>query len=64
MLGFDLLRVLLLEDLVGSCQDRRGDREPESLGGLEVDGEVEPVELFDGQVSRVRAQENALDVLG
>jgi hypothetical protein len=36
----------------------------ESLGGLQVDAEVEPVELLDRQISGVGAQENPLDVLG
>jgi len=53
----------LLDDLIRTCQHSLGDREPEGLGGLEIDDEVERVELLDWQVSGVGAEKNALDLL-
>src|SRR6266511_3953053 len=59
-----LLTRSLLNDLVRPRQHRLGDGKVKELGGLEVDDEVEPVELLNRQISRVGAQENALDLLG
>ena len=54
----------LLNDLIRPLQQRRRDRQPEGLRGLEVDNEVEPVKLFDGKIPGVGAHQNLVDVPG
>jgi hypothetical protein len=48
----------------GRISARLGNREADGLRGLEVDDEVEPVDLLDGQVPGVGNQQNAVDGLG
>src|SRR5262245_26445851 len=50
------------DELVGSCQDRLRDGQPERLGGFEVDDELEFGGLLDGEVTRLRAVQNLRDV--
>ena len=54
---------LLLNDLVRPPQERRRDREPERLGGLEVNHQLELCRLLDGQVTGFCALEYLVDVL-
>jgi hypothetical protein len=51
-----------LDDLVRPRQQRRRDREAERLGGLEVDHELELGGLLDGQIARLRALEDLVDI--
>src|SRR5262245_37131505 len=51
-----------LDDLVGPGQDGRGDGETQSPRGLEVDDQLELRRLFDRQVRRPRALQDAVDV--
>src|SRR5258705_8741339 len=53
-----------LDHLVGPLEERRRDRQPEGLGGLEVDDELEPARALDRQIGRARALHNAVDVPG
>jgi hypothetical protein len=54
-------KTALLDDLVGAQQERLGDGEPERLGGLEVDDELEFVGLLDWDVAGFRAAQNLVD---
>src|SRR6185295_18796645 len=54
----------LLDDLVGPGQDGARHRQPDRARGLEVDGELEPVHLLDGQVTRPGALQEPVDVGG
>src|SRR6266849_1907212 len=51
-----------LNDLIRPLQERRRDRQAEGLGGLEVDDKVELRRLFYGQVARLTALEDPIDV--
>jgi hypothetical protein len=42
-----------LDHLIRPLQERRRDRQPESLGGPEVDDEFEVRRLLDGQIRRL-----------
>ena len=48
----------LFDDPVRSPEDRRRDRQPERLRGLEVDDELKFRGLLDGEVSGLRTIEN------
>src|SRR5215831_7769009 len=50
--------VPLFDHLIGSCQEGRWDRQPEGLGGLEVDEYFVPSRLFHGKVTGLRALED------
>src|SRR5207237_496914 len=50
-----------LDDLVGSPQHRRWNREAESLRGLEIDDELKFARLLDRKVGRPGAFENSID---
>src|SRR5512145_2915406 len=52
----------LLDDLIRPQQQRRRNGEAESLGGLEVDDELERTRLLDGQVAGFRAFEYLVNV--
>jgi hypothetical protein len=41
------------DDLVGLEEERRGDRQAEGLSGREVDDQIKPHDLIDGQVARL-----------
>jgi len=41
---------MLFDDLVGEVEDRGRDRQAERLGGLQVDDQLEPRRLLNGQV--------------
>ena len=43
--------IVLLDRVIGALQERRRDREPERLGGLHVDDQLELGGLLDGQVA-------------
>ena len=43
------------DNLVGAGEDRWRDREPERLGGLEIDHQLECSRLLDRQVGRFGA---------
>src|SRR5260370_982275 len=53
---------ILLDYLIRPLQERRRDRQSESLGGLEVDDQLELGGLLDRQVGRLGALENLIDV--
>ena len=50
-----------LDHLVRPPQHRRRDRQPERLGGLEVDHQLELRRLFDGQVGGLCAAQHLGD---
>src|SRR5215831_4582539 len=54
----------LLDHLIRPRQRRRRDRQAESLGGLEVDDQLELGWLLDGQVSGLRALEDPIHEVG
>src|SRR6266478_2702945 len=45
-------RTCSLDHLIRPLQERRGDRQAEGLGGLQVDGEVVSRRSLDGQAAR------------
>src|SRR5262245_21437006 len=49
------------DDFVSPQEQRLRDGQTESLGGLEVDHELEPGGLLDGQIGRLGALENLVD---
>src|SRR6266853_2068018 len=54
----------LLDHVVGAQQDRSRHRKAERLGGLEVDSHLKFDRPLNGQVGRLRATENAIDIEG
>src|SRR5882724_6242440 len=48
----------LFDDLIRTSQQRRRDRQPERLGGLEVDDQLELRGLLHREIGRFRALEN------
>src|SRR5262245_34333708 len=54
----------LVDHLVGAQQNRSRHRKAERLGGLEVDRHLKFDRLLNGQVGRLRATENAIDIKG
>src|SRR5712692_1080139 len=60
--GRSLPAATSLNDLIRSQQERWRDREAESAGGLEVDGEVISGWLLDGQAIRRGSLEDPIDV--
>src|SRR5215510_6861175 len=54
----------LLDDLVGSFQHQRRDREAERLGGLEVDDQLEFCGLLDGKIAGLGPLEDLVHVAG
>src|SRR5438552_17898977 len=50
-----------LNDLVRPLQQRRRDRQPERLGGLEVDHQLELRRLLNGEVARFGALQDLVD---
>ena len=53
---------LLLDDLVGTSQERRRDRQAEGLRGLCVNPQFELRRSLDGEITRLRAPENPINV--
>ena len=53
-----------MDHLVRPRQHRRRDRQPEGLGGLEVDDQLELGRLLDGQIPGLRTLENLVHVGG
>jgi hypothetical protein len=53
-----------LNHLIGLEQERRGDRQTQRLGGLEVDDEFEFHGLLHGQVGGLRAFEDPVCIVG
>ena len=53
-----------LDGVVGSLEQRLGDREPERLRRLQIDDQLELAGLLDGQVARLGAPEDLVDVDG
>ena len=51
-----------LDDLAGAGEDRRGDCQPEPLGGLEVDHQLECRGLLDRQITRLSACKYSADI--
>jgi hypothetical protein len=54
----------LLDHLIRPLEERRRDRQAESLGGLEVDHQLELRGLFNGQVAGPRTLQYFVDILG
>src|SRR5262245_15550975 len=54
----------LLYDLIRPLQERRRDRQPERLPGLDVDDQLELGGLFDGEVARLGALQDLVHVRG
>src|SRR5215831_17288265 len=55
------ISVCSLDDLVGPDEDGLRDRESKSLGGFEVDEQLELGGLLDGKVGRFGSFENLID---
>ena len=55
---------LLFDHLVGAKQDRLRHRQAERLCGLEVDGHLVLRRQLNGQLRRLRAAQNAIDIGG
>jgi hypothetical protein len=53
-----------LDQLVGTLQQGRWDRQPERLRGLEIDHQLELRRLLDREVRRVRSLQDPVHVLG
>ena len=53
-----------LDDLVGTGKDRRRDRQPERLCGLQVDDKFEPGRLLNRQIGGSGALEDLVDECG
>src|SRR5215471_11738789 len=54
----------LLDQLVGSDQDRLRDRQAQRLGGLEIDDQLENAWLFDRKFGCLRSPEDSIHVVG
>src|SRR5688500_16885951 len=54
----------LLDDFGGLQQEGWGDGQPDGLGGLQVDDEVERGGLLDRQLGRLRPLEDAVNKVG
>jgi hypothetical protein len=52
-------RVASFDDLVGLCEQRGRHAEAERLGGFQVDHQLEPRGLHDGQIGGIRALEDS-----
>src|SRR6266851_5183486 len=57
-------RAVSFDDLVGTGEDRRRDRKPERLRGLEIDDQLESGWLLHRQVCRFGAMEDPSDING
>src|SRR5215467_3638909 len=55
---------VLFKDLIRTQQQRRGDRQPERLGGPEIDHQLEPGRLLDGEIARLGAFEDLVNKRG
>src|SRR5215207_6430858 len=53
---------LLLDHLIGACEERGRDREPERLGGLEVDDKLELGRLLDREIGGLGTPQDPVDV--
>src|SRR5438309_8920358 len=49
---------VLVDNVVGAGEDRWRDRQPQRLGGLEIDDQLEPSQLLDWQIGRLGAVED------
>src|ERR1700675_2359422 len=56
--------LVLFDHLIRALQERRGDREAERLGGLEIDDQLELLRLFDWKVGGLGALEDLVNVGG
>src|SRR5215467_5083387 len=54
----------LLDHVVGADEDRLRDRQPERLGGLEIDHQLELGRLLDRQIGRFRPLQDPVDQVG
>ena len=54
----------LVDDLIGPQEEGLGNGEPQRLGGLEIDHQLELVRLLDGQVAGLGALEDLVDSSG
>src|SRR4030095_13404640 len=52
----------LLDHLIRPLQERRRHREPEGLGGLEVDDQLALRRLFDREIAGLGASKDAVDI--
>jgi len=62
--GFPVLEIGLADHRIRLEEDGRGDRDPECLGGLEVDDQLERRGPLDGQLARLRALQDSVHVVG
>src|SRR5690242_19679069 len=52
------------DHLVGAQQERFGDRQPERLGGGQIEGEIELSRLLDRKIAWLRSAKNLVDIVG
>src|SRR5262245_40272587 len=51
-----------LDHLIGAGEQRGRNREPKRLGGFEIDHQLKPGRLGNGQIGRLATPENPVDV--
>src|SRR5215468_2660840 len=59
-----MLAASLLDHLIGSCQERRRNRQPDRLGRLEVDAQYVLRWLLDGEIARLGALQDSVNEVG
>ena len=60
----DRIRSASFDHLVGAQQERFRDCQSDRLGGRQIDDEIELGRLLDRKVSRLRAAQNLVDIVG
>ena len=54
----------LLDDLVGQRNERGRELDPDPIGCLEIDYQLEPGRALDGKIRRLGPSEDASDIVG